>query len=572
MFSKGGVIKNSTRSVPSALKVGYNKKEKNLNNKRHKININTIVPKKIDVKNVKNTNNKSVEDTLFGLIPNTINAKNGYNNTIDKNIKNNKFNKDTEETSNKHIVSFYKQWYNTIYGDKYKKGITTNGGNNYFEKTIESFKRQYSIKNNVPNKKTLDQILEENMSKSFENSKRNIESVSLEKIKDDIKKNIEVSKKNLKNNAKKLYDKDIKIISKFTAGLFNLEVDKEDSGFLTNAGAVTGGIIESVEESIEGVYSTITNPKGVIEDLGNFLFNFDENIVAINNYTKEFWENATTEEKFRASSKLIFDIATSIPTGGSKGALKGVSIVDKTSDMNKLVGKGADISRATDMLPNKGKGRGVNIVIEEVEPANISKIIPNGSRKKEINAQIKDFDPKKATRIQKGNYGEFLTELEMYEMGDLENIMLDNVKLKTINDSTHQGIDLIFKNNTPPPEIVIVESKFKTQAENKKPLNEAPLTKNKSKSTQDEWKIQMDDKWIEKNLEKALGKEKSDEIIKLLDQDKGNYKLNGNTSTVNVLKLVSLIDQTGNVRYFEIGRNGETLRELSKIDIEQILK
>ena len=125
------------------------------------------------------------------------------------------------------------------------------------------------------------------------------------------------------------------------------------------------------------------------------------------------------------------------------------------------------------------------------------------------------------------------------------------------------GIDLIFKNNTPPPEIVIVESKFKTIG--KKPPDEPLLTTNKINK-------QMDDNWIEVNLDKAVGDEKAREIRDILKQDKKNYKLNGNTGTVNILKLASLIDQTGNIRYFEIGRDVEILRELSKIEVEQILK
>ena len=240
--------------------------------------------------------------------------------------------------------------------------------------------------------------------------------------------------------------------------------------------------------------------------------------------------------------------------------------------MIKATDKAGDVAKAADKvqdaLPNK-KG-GVNIVIEEVKPVNKKKIISNDLRKTDINEQIKGFQPSKATNVQKGNYGEFLTELEMYEMGDLENIMLDSSKLKTINDPTHQGIDLIFKNNTPPPEIVIVESKFRTTG--KKQLKEPPLTENKSKTTQDKWKVQMDDNWIDKNLKDAVGDEKSEEIRELLKKNKKDYKLNGNTGTGNVLKLASLIDQTGNVRYFEIGRNGEVLRELSKIEVEQILK
>ena len=82
----------------------------------------------------------------------------------------------------------------------------------------------------------------------------------------------------------------------------------------------------------------------------------------------------------------------------------------------------------------------------------------------------------------------------------------------------------------------------------------------------------MDDKWVSKNLEDAVGKEKSKGIEKLLKQDKNNYKLNGDKGIINILKIASLVNKKGDVKYFEIGRDGEVLKELSKIDVEQILK
>lgn len=82
----------------------------------------------------------------------------------------------------------------------------------------------------------------------------------------------------------------------------------------------------------------------------------------------------------------------------------------------------------------------------------------------------------------------------------------------------------------------------------------------------------MDDKWVSKNLENVVGKEKSKEIEKLLKQDKNNYKLNGNKGIINILKIASLVNKKGDVKYFEIGREGEVLKELSKTEIEKILK
>ncbi len=189
----------------------------------------------------------------------------------------------------------------------------------------------------------------------------------------------------------------------------------------------------------------------------------------------------------------------------------------------------------------------------------------------------------------------------MYDMGDLENIMLDDVRLKNINDKTHQGIDLIFKNNTPPPEIVIVESKYKNNG--KKPRmnkndvrlknindkthqgidlifkNNTPppeiviveskyknngkkprMNKNRNQNTKYKWKRQMDDKWVSKNLEDAVGKDKAEEIREILKQDIDNIDLNEKVEIGNILKMASLVNKKCDVKYFKIGREGQILK------------
>ena len=154
----------------------------------------------------------------------------------------------------------------------------------------------------------------------------------------------------------------------------------------------------------------------------------------------------------------------------------------------------------------------------------------------------------------------------MYEMGDLENIMLEEKMLKSIDDPTHQGIDLIFKNNTPPPEIVIVESKFKSSSGKPK------MNKNRNENTKHRWERQMDDDWIDINLKKAVGDDKAKEIKALLKQDIDNFDLNGEDGEVNILKLATKISPNGSIKYFKIDRDGNVTKELSKIEVEQILK
>ena len=211
--------------------------------------------------------------------------------------------------------------------------------------------------------------------------------------------------------------------------------------------------------------------------------------------------------------------------------------------------------KANDMLP-KNRNGGVNIVIEEVHPVKRKKIASNNLREEHIEKEIKNFDVKKANSKQKGNYGELLIEKEMYEMGDLENI--NKNQLKSLDDPLHKGIDLILKNNTPPPEIVIVETKFRSKDK------EPKMTKNNND-------IQMDDDWIEGNLKGVVDKQETEKIKEFLKQDKRNFEKYGETDKDNILKLATLIKPDGTVKYFKVGRDGGLVKELSKADIEKIL-
>ena len=484
------------------------------------------------------------------------------------------------------------------------QGVNKNGAISYFQKTNEDFVKQYSKKNKYQSTVVPDYVMEESFSTSWENFKINMKNFSIElpkkgtmkesfnNSKENLKKNLSWekikatteesfsnSKENLKknlswekikatteesfnnsknnfmNNMQNLYDEDIFVISNFIAGAFNLKIDEEDSGISTNVGAFVGGAIEGGVETVTGLYSTITDIDGTIEGINQFLSNFDENTKAIYNMLKDFWKNSTTEEKFREAGKLL----ASIPSGGSTGAIKGVSIANKTEDISKTIDKLSDISKMTDkandMLP-KNRNGGVNIVIEEVNPVKRKKIASNNLRKEHIEKEIKNFDVKKANSKQKGNYGELLIEKEMYEMGDLENI--NKNQLKSLDDPIHKGIDLILKNNTPPPEIVIVETKFRSRG--KKPT----MTENNND-------IQMDDDWIKGSLEGVVSYEEAMRIEKLLKEDIDNFILNGETDKDNILKLATLIKPDGTVKYFKVGRDGKLGKELSKADIEKIL-
>ncbi len=82
----------------------------------------------------------------------------------------------------------------------------------------------------------------------------------------------------------------------------------------------------------------------------------------------------------------------------------------------------------------------------------------------------------------------------------------------SLTDGSTRGIDHIYKNNTPPPEIVIIESKFNT----------SKLAKLKDGTTQ------MDADWIDKRLRNL------DIKVKSYDSYLAQISLDGDVSIIKL--------------------------------------
>ena len=171
-----------------------------------------------------------------------------------------------------------------------------------------------------------------------------------------------------------------------------------------------------------------------------------------------------------------------------------------------------------------------------------------GYSDEEIEAKVKEYALKakickeaeekgleNLTETEKGNYGEMKTDLDMLDKGYVR-ISKDSV---TSLNGGHTGIDGVYENPDGKPRYIIVESKYRDDGNGS--LNPKPTTEGK----------QMDDNWtFGNNLDKAVGKDKADEI-----------RLEKMTNPDNVGKTLATIDRDGNVKYESIDQNANIEKE-----------
>ena len=144
------------------------------------------------------------------------------------------------------------------------------------------------------------------------------------------------------------------------------------------------------------------------------------------------------------------------------------------------------------------------------------------------------------SNLQKGNYGEMKTDIDLEKDGRYQRV--SNFRVTSLKDKGHHGIDGIYKNMNPPPDFIIVESKYLGAEE---AVNEsfAP-TMSKVKNGR-----QMDFKWIEKRLEGSIDDKK---LLKKIQKALQNNR---------VASVAAKIDKKGNITYYQLDADGKVITD-----------
>ena len=137
------------------------------------------------------------------------------------------------------------------------------------------------------------------------------------------------------------------------------------------------------------------------------------------------------------------------------------------------------------------------------------------------------------------------TDIDLERNGGYQRV--SNFRVTSLTDKGHHGIDGIYKNMNPPPDFIIVESKYLGAEE---AVNEsfAP-TMSKVKNGR-----QMDSEWIDKNLEKSVSDDLYDEIVDAIDRKKVDF-------------VASKVTNDGNITYYKLDSSGKIMRDSDNIPV-----
>lgn len=136
----------------------------------------------------------------------------------------------------------------------------------------------------------------------------------------------------------------------------------------------------------------------------------------------------------------------------------------------------------------------------------------------------------------KSNYGEMKTDIDLEKNGGYQRV--SNFRVTSLKAKGHHGIDGIYRNMNPPPDFIIVDSKY---LGTEKAVNEAfAPTMSKVKGGR-----QMDSKWIEKNLADSI--DDDDLLFEILDSI-GNGRVDS---------VAAKIDNTGKLTYYQLDNYGK---------------
>lgn len=181
-----------------------------------------------------------------------------------------------------------------------------------------------------------------------------------------------------------------------------------------------------------------------------------------------------------------------------------------------------------------GLSNAENTENDSVETSYSEKVDKQNQELDDVETGVKDFD--RSNTHETGNYGEMKTDQDLREKG-YERISNDMVT--DIDENGHQGLDGVYYNPDGDPQYLIVDSKYGSAQLN-------PNTKDGK---------QMSENWIDKRLDKDLGKEKADEIRmeKILNPD-------------NVGSYVAHVKEDGTVTYDKLDADANIVEKDVKIN------
>ena len=133
-----------------------------------------------------------------------------------------------------------------------------------------------------------------------------------------------------------------------------------------------------------------------------------------------------------------------------------------------------------------------------------------------------------------------VVDVDLEGTGHIERISMR--RITALDAPMHHGIDGIYKNMNPPPDFIIVESKYLGAEE---AVNEsfAPRMSMTIKGRQ------MDSEWIEKRLEGSIDDKK---LLKKIQKALQNKRVDS---------VAAKIDKKGNITYYQLDADGKVMTD-----------
>lgn len=274
-----------------------------------------------------------------------------------------------------------------------------------------------------------------------------------------------------------------------------------------------GSEFNQLAKSIENNIKNMESERPTLSEVP-FLESDDFEIGEVKNFRIEQTPEWTTEDSERESVEL--------PQIEKPTDVQDIKLDKSTVRMENI---SSDRGKTSDVALNSEKKQ--DLTYEE-------KVKKQEKEISDVESGEKDFD--RNNTHETGNYGEMKTDQDLRSKGYER---LSNDMVTDIDENGHQGIDGVYYNPDGNPQYIIVDSKYGSAQLN-------PDTKDGK---------QMSENWIDKRLDKDVGKEKADDIRmeKLLNPD-------------NVGSYVAHVDKEGNVTYDKLDGDANVIEKDVKIN------